>query len=94
VRLDLKRALQILAVVLAVATLGLWLAKGANSGFTKDRVQVKTVDPVTEIEQVEWQQVFIPGVEFLGGGLIVAGALFGGSFFIRKQNKQQQTQNS
>jgi hypothetical protein len=90
----MKRALQILAVVLAVATLSVWLAKGANTGFTKNRIQVKTVDPITEIEQVEWQDRFLPGVDFLGGGLVVAGALLGGSFFIRKQNKQQQTQHS
>jgi hypothetical protein len=90
----MKRALQILAIVLAVATLSVWLAKGANTGFTKNRIQVKTVDPITEIEQVEWQDRFLPGVDFLGGGLVVAGALLGGSFFIRKQNKQQQTQHS
>lgn len=90
----MKRSLQILAVVLAVATLSVWLAKGANTGFTKNRVQVKTVDPITEIEQVEWQDKFLPGVDFLGGGLIAGGALFVGSLFIRKTNKQQQTQLS
>lgn len=90
----MKRSLQILAVVLAVATLSVWLAKGANTGFTKNRVPVKTVDPITEIEQVEWQDKFLPGVDFLGGGLIVGGALFVGSLFIRKTNKQQQTQLS
>lgn len=90
----MKSVLRILAIALAVTTVGLWLAKGANPGFTKDRIQVKTVDPVTEIEQVEWREVFIPGVEFLGGGMIVAGVLLGGSFFIRKQHKQQQTQHS
>lgn len=90
----MKRALQILAVVLAVAALSLWLAKGANTKFTKNRIQVKTVDPITEIEQVEWQEKFVPGVDFLGGGLVAAGALFVGSLFIRKSNKQQQTQNS
>lgn len=90
----MKRALQILAVVLAVATLSVWLAKGANTKFTKNRIQVKTVDPITEIEQVEWQDKFLPGLDFLGGGLITAGALFVGSLFIRKSNKQQQTQHS
>lgn len=90
----MKRALQILAVVLAVATLSVWVAKGANTGWTKNRVQVKTVDPITEIEQVEWQDKFLPGLDFLGGGLAVTGALLGGSFFIRKSNKQQQTQHS
>lgn len=90
----MKRALQILAVVLAVATLSVWVAKGANTGWTKNRVQVKTVDPITEIEQVEWQDKFLPGMDFLGGGLGVAGALLVGSLFIRKSNKQQQTQHS
>lgn len=90
----MKRALQILAVVLAVVTLSVWLVKGANMGWTKNRVQVKTVDPITEIEQVEWRDKFLPGVDFLGGGLAGAGALIVGSLFIRKSNKQQQTQHS
>jgi hypothetical protein len=90
----MKRAIQILAAVLAVGIVGLWFAKGANTGWTKNRVQVKTVDPITEIEQVEWQDKFLPGLDFLGGGLITAGALFVGSLFIRKSNKQQQTQHS
>jgi hypothetical protein len=90
----MKRALQVLAVVLAVATLCVWVARGANTGWTKNRVQVKTVDPITEIEQVEWQDKFLPGLDFVGGGLITAGAIFVGSLFIRKANKQQQTQHS
>ena len=90
----MKRAIQIAAAVLAIATVGLWFAKGANSGWTKNRVQVKTLDPVTEIEQVEWQNKFLPGVDILGGGLAVAGALTVGALFIRKQTKQQNPQNS
>lgn len=90
----MKRALQILALVLAVATLSVWLAKGTNTGWTKNRVQVKTIDPITEIEQVEWQEKFLPGLDFLGGGLAVAGTLIIGSLFIRKQTKQQTPHNS
>lgn len=87
----MKRALQILAVVLAVATLSVWLAKGANPGWTKNRVQVKSIDPVTEIEVIEWQDKFVPGLEIVGTGMIIAGALFVGSLFIHKPNKQKQT---
>ena len=90
----MKRAIQIAAAVLAIATVGLWFAKGANSGWTKNRVQVKTIDPVTEIEQVEWQDKFLPGLDILGGGLVAAGALIVGSLFIRKQTKQQEPQHS
>ncbi len=90
----MKRALQILAAVLAIATISLWVGKGANAGWTKNRVQVKTVDPVTEIEQVEWQEQFLPGLDVLGGGLAVAGTLIVGSLFIRKQTKQQNPHTS
>ncbi len=90
----MKRALQIIAAVLAFTTVALWLVGGANPGWTKNRVQVKSIDPITEIEQIQWQDKFIPGLDILGGGLAVAAALFGGSFFIRKQTKPQQTENS
>lgn len=90
----MKRGIQILAAVLAVVVVSLWFAKGANTGWTKNRVQVKTIDPVTEIEQVEWQDKFLPGVDILGGGLAVAGVLIVGSLFIRKQTKQQEPQHS
>jgi hypothetical protein len=90
----MKRGILILAAVLAVLVVSLWFVKGANTGWTKNRVQVKTVDPITEIEQVEWQEKFLPGLDILGGGLAVAGALTVGSLFIRKQTKQQNPQNS
>jgi len=84
----MKRLLQFLALALALATVTVWLAKGANTGWTKDRVQVKTLDPITEIEQVEWRDQFLPGLDFLGGGLVLAGGLAVGSLFFRKQTKQ------
>lgn len=90
----MKRAIQILAAVLAVAVVSLWFAKGANRGWTKNQVQVKTIDPITEIEQIEWRQTFIPGVDVLGGGLAAAGTLLVGSLFFRKQTKQHNPQNS
>jgi hypothetical protein len=82
----MKRAIQLLAAVLAVAVVSLWFAKGANTGWTKNRVQVKAIDPITEIEQIEWRQTFVPGVDVLGAGLAVAGTLLVGALFIRKQN--------
>jgi hypothetical protein len=91
----MKRALQILAVVLAVATISLWVAKGANTGFTKNRIQVKVIDPGNRNSGTsQMAGSFIPGIEYLGGGLIAAGAFFVGSFFIRKQTKQQNPHTS
>ncbi len=90
----MKRVIQILAAVLVVVIVGFWLVKGANLGWTKNRIQVMTVDPITEIESPTWQDKFVPGLDFLGGGLAVAGVLAAGSLFIRKQTKQQTPQNS
>jgi hypothetical protein len=93
-RFEMKRALLIAAVVLAVLTASFWAAKGAHVGWTQNKQQVKTIDPITEIEQIEWQEKFLPGLDFLGIGLGLAGALLVGSFFCRNQTKQQNPQNS
>ncbi len=75
-----RRLLRILAAVLIIGALGAWLALGANRGWTKTSVAIKTLDDVTGIEGVTYQKKFIPGVDFLGaaglGALILAGASF------------------
>jgi hypothetical protein len=91
---EMKRALIILAVVLAVLTASFWAVKGAHTGWTQNKQQVKTLDPITEIEQIEWQDKFLPGVDFLAVGLGLAGALLVGSFFCRNQTKPQKPQVS
>ncbi len=64
----MRTTLRVLAALLFIAALGLWLAKGANRGWTKNQVPVKIVDEVTGIEGVRWEKRFVPGVEFLGAG--------------------------
>lgn len=84
----MKRALQILSAALAVVVIAIWLVQGANTRWTKNRVQVIAIDPVTEIEAPVWQDKFLPGVDFLGGGLAVAAGLLIASRFIRKTTNQ------
>ena len=67
----MKRTLKILALLVALAAVVTWAATGANRGWTKTEVAVKTLDPVTEIEGISYQKKFQPGVDFLG-------AAFGG----------------
>lgn len=72
-------------MLVAIGTAATWAALGANRAWTKTQVQMKTVDEVTGIEQVTWQNKFLPGVDFLGAGLVGAGALAGASLIFRKQ---------
>lgn len=88
----MKKILQILAVAVALAAVATWLATGANRGWTKTSVEVKTLDPVTGIEGITYQPKFLPGVDFLGAALIVAGALAGTSVFFRSKHKTETKQ--
>jgi hypothetical protein len=65
-----------------------WAAAGANRGWTKTRIPIKTVDAVTGLEGIQWQEKFVPGVDFLGAPLLGAGFLAGVSFFVPAKSKQ------
>jgi hypothetical protein len=83
----MRRCLRIAALIALLGGLGFWAAKGGNTGWTKNRVEVKKVDEVTGIEAISYEERFVPGVEFLGGVIAGAGALAGLSFlFGRKKN--------
>ena len=84
----MKRILWILAAALVVIASATWAATGANRGWTKTLVPVKTVDTVTGLEGIEYQKKFEPGLDFLGAALAGAGLLAGASLLIRKKSTQ------
>lgn len=69
-----------------------WVVAGANRGWTKTQVPVRTVDAVTGLEGVQWQARFVPGVDFLGAALLGAGILAGISLFVPSKSKQPKTE--
>ena len=79
----MRRALRIFAIILVLAAAALWLATGANLGWTKTSVPLKTVDVVTGLDHIEWQQKFVPGIDFLGATLVASVVLAGASFAFR-----------
>lgn len=87
----MKRTLQILALLVVLAAGATWLATGANRGWTKTSVAVKTLDEVTGIEGITYQKKFLPGVDFLGAAFGGAALLAGASFFFRKPKTNQPT---
>jgi len=80
----MRTTLRALAAIIFCAVLGFWLAAGANRGWTKNQVPVKTVDDVTGIEGVRWEKRFVPGVDFLAAGAAAAGILAGLSFLFHR----------
>lgn len=86
----MRKALQLLAMLVVLAAAVTWLATGANRGWTKTSVPVKTLDQVTGIEGITYQKKFQPGVDFLGAAFVGAAFLAGMSFFFRKPKSTQQ----
>ena len=93
-----KSILRLLALAIVFGALGYWLAMGANRGWTKTSVPVKTVDEVTGIEGVTYRKQFVPGVDFLAVAAVAGCACAGLSFFFvtktRSQASNSQTLNS
>ena len=81
----MRKILRLLAAAILVAAVGFWLAKGAHWGWSQNKVPKKTLDEITGIEQVTYEDRFVPGFEFLGGAVIVTGALTVASFFFRNK---------
>lgn len=82
----MKNILFILTLVVAVGAASFWAVSGANRGWTKTSVAVKTVDEVTGLEGVQYQSRFVPGLDFLGASFAGALVLLGVSLVFR--NKQ------
>jgi len=79
----MRTAFRLAALGIATAGTVFWLFGGPNTGWTKTRVPIPRKDPVTELEYVEWQANFVPGVDFLAATLVVAGVVSGASWFVR-----------
>jgi hypothetical protein len=85
----MKKLLLLLAALVLLTAGTTWLVTGANRGWTKTSVQIKTLDEVTGIEGITYQKKFLPGVDFLGAAVIGAGVLASASLLFRKKNKKQ-----
>lgn len=79
----MKSTLRMIAAILFLATIGFWVATGANRGWTKTSVPQKVADPVTGIEGVNYEKKFVPGVDLLAVVTAVSLALVGASFLFR-----------
>src|SRR5258707_3849930 len=76
----MRRLLRLSALALALAAAVLWFFGGPNLGWTKTTVDRIEKDPVTGLEGRFPEKRFVPGVDFLAGGILAALLLGGASF--------------
>jgi hypothetical protein len=80
--------LRAVAAILILAAAGIWLAAGANRGWSKTSVPVKRTDEVTGITVDDYQKRFVPGIDFLGAALLGSGILMGASLLFRTKQPE------
>jgi len=88
------KTLRILALALIVAAAAVWLATGANAGWTKTSVPKETLDSVTGITGITYDHRLVPGIDFLGAAALGSTLLAGASFFIGKPPAQTKNANT
>ena len=71
-------------VLIAMFVFCFWAAKGYHRGWTQNRVPVPQIDPVTEIEYIAFEERFVPGVDVLGGGVLLGALIFAVTFIPRR----------
>ncbi len=74
-------------VLIALFVFCFWAAKGYHRGWSQDEVPVKKIDPITEIEFVDYEDRFVPGVDYLGGGIAFGALVFAATFLGRRGRK-------
>ena len=79
--------LRILALVFILVSTVFWVSTGSHTGFSKDRVEIPQVDPITQIEYVDYEERFVLGVEFLALAYGLGVTSFGLSYAFRQKPK-------
>ena len=81
----LPLALRACSALLLGGILAYWMLNGAHRGWNMDRVPLEKIDEITGIAYVEYEERFVPGMEFLAVGVAASAVLFGLSFLFRKR---------
>ena len=81
----MRTGMRLVALAILVAVLALWFFGGMNRGWTQTTVAVDRVDEVTDQKYKTWEKRFLPGIEFLAGGIVVSGTLVLLSFLFAKK---------
>lgn len=84
----MRMVVRAFALVLLLATLGLWAGFSGTLGWTKTQISVERIDPSTKVKSVERKFSFVPGAEFLALGVGGAMIIFAATLFVRITPKE------
>lgn len=76
----MRLLLRLLALIVLAGVVSWWAATGAHRGWSKNSVEVRTLDEITGIEQITYEDRFVPGVDTLALGAAAAAVMAGLSF--------------
>jgi hypothetical protein len=68
--------LRTLALLSAIAIVACWISLGAHMGWSQTRVPVQKNDTVTNTTFTDYEERFLPGIDFLLAGLLGSAAIF------------------
>ena len=68
--------LRALAALSAVAIVACWISLGAHMGWSQTRIPVQRTDAVTATTFTDYEERFLPGLDFLVAGLLGSAAIF------------------
>lgn len=85
------RILQLLAALLALGTVGTWLATGAHRGWTQNKIPETVVDEITGIEVTQYTDGFVAGVDVLALGLGAAAVLGAAALVTARRSRRTAT---
>lgn len=74
-------------LLIALFVFCFWAAKGYNRGWTKTQVRVDKYDEITDIHYPTYEDRFVPGVDYLAGGIFVGVVIFGATFIPSRSRK-------
>ena len=79
--------LRALAALSAVAVIACWISLGAHLGWSQTRIPVQRSDSVTATTFTDYEERFLPGLDFLVAGLLGSAAIFALPLVIPKSQR-------
>lgn len=79
--------LRALAALSAVAVIACWISLGAHLGWSQTRIPVQRTDSVTATTFTDYEERFLPGLDFLIAGLLGSAAIFALPLVIPKSQR-------